>query len=84
VSSSLLSIGTAIVKESRKPFKSGNKLDFIIGYMEHHPVTENVCYTLRDSDTYVEARMCREATQEEIELYGIKDDTTQKTRTCNV
>ena len=53
-------IGKEVTKRSRKPFKDGEKINTVTGYTKH-PVTGRLCYTLKESDTYVEVQMCKEA-----------------------
>lgn len=53
----LLDIGTKVRKTSTKPFKSGNKINTIKGYIIH-PTLKVISYTFEEDDSYVEARRC--------------------------
>lgn len=55
-------------KRSRKPFKSGLKVNTIKSDTFIHPVTGNLCYEFNEDDSYVEQRMCRILTTEDIAL----------------
>lgn len=51
-------IGSQVKKKTGKPFKSGNKIGTIIGTCTH-PVTNRMCFTFKEDDSYVEAFRCR-------------------------
>lgn len=58
IGSNMLEIGTKIVKTSRKPFKSGDKIGTVDGYAVH-PVTNKQCYVLKECGSIVEAFRCK-------------------------
>lgn len=50
--------GMLVYKTSKKPFKSGRKINTVKGVLEAHPVTQHPCYTFYEDDSYVEAGRC--------------------------
>lgn len=49
--------GEKVAKYSRKPFKSGNKVNTVRGEVEH-PITGRPAFTFYEDDSVVEQRMC--------------------------
>lgn len=56
-SENILPIGTKVTKKSRKPFKSGLKVNTIKGYIIHS-ITQLISYKFEEDDSYVEVRRC--------------------------
>lgn len=55
----LLDIGTKVQKK-KKPFKSGNRINTIKGYVPHpHFCGEVMAYTFEEDDSYVRADKCK-------------------------
>ena len=46
-------------KYSKKPFKSGLQINTVKNVIKH-PNTNNLAYTFKEDDSYVEVRMCQE------------------------
>jgi hypothetical protein len=51
-------INQQVIKVSGKPFKSGNTVNTIKGYMEHPQIPNEKAYTFYEDDSYVEVRRC--------------------------
>ncbi len=51
-------INQQVIKESGKPFKSGNTVNTIKGYMPHPYLINEQAYTFYEDDSYVEIRRC--------------------------
>lgn len=62
---SIAQIGDKVIKNSKKPFKSGNRINVVSGYGEHF-VTGHVCYFFKEDGTYVEVNKCRIATEDDV------------------
>ena len=58
-------IGRMVAKSSRKPFKSGNKINTVKDVVTNS-YTGRVAFTFEEDDSCVECRMCRELTEEEL------------------
>jgi len=50
-------VGMLVYKPSRKPFKSGRKVNTVKGFTTH-PITGRQCYTFEEDDSYVEVIKC--------------------------
>lgn len=50
-------IGKRVVKQSKKPFKSGNLINTVVGVIEH-PQLKIPAYVFKEDDSYVEVRKC--------------------------
>jgi hypothetical protein len=53
-----------VEKKSRKPFKSGEKINTVKG-LTKHPKLDIMCYTFYEDDSYVECRQCVEVKENE-------------------
>ena len=51
-------IGVRVYKNSNKPFKSGEKINTVKGADVIHPVTNRLCFTFEEDETYVECHRC--------------------------
>lgn len=50
-------IGRKVIKRSGKPFKSGDKVGTIKGFVKH-PKLEVTCFTFDEDDSYVACYQC--------------------------
>ena len=50
-------IGQKVIKQSKRLFKSGSKINTVKDIIEH-PITKRPAYTFCEDDSYVEVRMC--------------------------
>lgn len=53
-----ISISDKVYKPSKKPFKSGEKINTVKGFVTH-PITGNEALTFYEDDSIVEVRMCK-------------------------
>lgn len=51
-------IGTKVVKISGKPFKSGEKVGTVDGFIDH-PTTGRLCFLMLEDGTHVECSRCK-------------------------
>lgn len=50
-------VGKTVSKKSRKPFKSGEKINTITGIVDH-PALHVPCFTFVEDESYVECKRC--------------------------
>jgi hypothetical protein len=50
-------VGLAVLKPSGKPFKSGNKVNTVIGTRVHQ-ITGRLCFVFMEDDSHVECFRC--------------------------
>jgi hypothetical protein len=58
-----LLIGKPVSKKSGKPFKSGNKVNTVLG-LTTNPATGKVAYTFLEDDSVVDAFICVEVSSQ--------------------